>query len=413
MKKSKKFLCLLSLVLLLTNLTALANVEVKRTFGENRYSTSLRVAMDYYDNKSSTAIIASGHGFADALVGGVLAGYEDAPLFLSGRDKIDDEIIHYLTNLKLKEVYLLGGYNSLSKDLEKQLDNIGISSKRIAGVSRYDTAKLVAEEIQAKHDILGPTYYADGKNFPDALASGPLVVKNKGLLLLSDGSPISGNNVIALGGPKSVPGDVKRISGPNRYGTALEIADEFKRPTALLVDGSNYPDALSAGALASKVKANIILTDPNNITESVDNALRNYEKVIIIGGYNSVSENIEKTIKGEIITEKQAPKNNEQVPKKEEQDQNKKEQEPKNNEQVPKKKEQTQNPGPYTEEINHGDHTTPADLAWIDTNGNGWVTLKEAREAGIKLPISRKHWLYKYMRDRDGDGLVGERNYFH
>ena len=48
------------------------------------------------------------------------------------------------------------------------------------------------------------------------------------------------------------------------------------------------------------------------------------------------------------------------------------------------------------------------DLSSVDTNGNGKVTIKEAKDAGYKMPITRDHWLYQYMDDRDGDGMVGE-----
>ena len=48
------------------------------------------------------------------------------------------------------------------------------------------------------------------------------------------------------------------------------------------------------------------------------------------------------------------------------------------------------------------------DVSSIDTNGNGQVTIKEAKDAGFSMPITNEHWLYKYMDDRDGDGLVGE-----
>ena len=52
--------------------------------------------------------------------------------------------------------------------------------------------------------------------------------------------------------------------------------------------------------------------------------------------------------------------------------------------------------------------TTDADLASVDTNGNGIVTIAEAKAAGYSMPITRDHWLYKYMQDRDNDGMVGE-----
>lgn len=51
---------------------------------------------------------------------------------------------------------------------------------------------------------------------------------------------------------------------------------------------------------------------------------------------------------------------------------------------------------------------TEGDLSSVDTNGNGKVTIKEAKAAGFRMPITSDHWLYQYMDDRDGDGMVGE-----
>lgn len=48
------------------------------------------------------------------------------------------------------------------------------------------------------------------------------------------------------------------------------------------------------------------------------------------------------------------------------------------------------------------------DITGIDTNGNGRVTIKEAKDAGFSMPIYSDHWLYQYMTDGDGDGMVGE-----
>lgn len=56
---------------------------------------------------------------------------------------------------------------------------------------------------------------------------------------------------------------------------------------------------------------------------------------------------------------------------------------------------------PATQEGTH-------DISKVDTDHNGRVTIAEAKAAGFKMPITRDSWLYEYMDDRDGDGMVGE-----
>lgn len=52
--------------------------------------------------------------------------------------------------------------------------------------------------------------------------------------------------------------------------------------------------------------------------------------------------------------------------------------------------------------------TAGGDISAVDTNGNGQVTIQEAKNAGYAIPIYSDHWLYPYMDDRDGDRQVGE-----
>ncbi|HLR18824.1 MAG TPA: DNA/RNA non-specific endonuclease [Staphylococcus sp.] len=47
-------------------------------------------------------------------------------------------------------------------------------------------------------------------------------------------------------------------------------------------------------------------------------------------------------------------------------------------------------------------------LTSVDTDGNGQVTISEAKAAGFTMPITSEHWLYVYMDDRDNDGEIGE-----
>ncbi|RDU38928.1 hypothetical protein DRW41_05065 [Neobacillus piezotolerans] len=61
-----------------------------------------------------------------------------------------------------------------------------------------------------------------------------------------------------------------------------------------------------------------------------------------------------------------------------------------------------------TEPAESAGSNTNVDISSVDTNGNGQVTIKEAKDAGFKMPITSDHWLYPYMDDRDNDGMVGE-----
>ncbi|WP_077212478.1 DNA/RNA non-specific endonuclease [Bacillus dakarensis] len=61
-----------------------------------------------------------------------------------------------------------------------------------------------------------------------------------------------------------------------------------------------------------------------------------------------------------------------------------------------------------SEPSNSTSSNTNGDISSVDTNGNGQVTIKEAKEAGFSMPITSDHWLYPYMHDADKDGMVGE-----
>lgn len=61
-----------------------------------------------------------------------------------------------------------------------------------------------------------------------------------------------------------------------------------------------------------------------------------------------------------------------------------------------------------SEEVEVEDTKTGNDVSTVDTDANGQVTIKEAKAAGFSMPITSDHWLYQFMHDGDGDGMVGE-----
>ncbi|OAA83202.1 cell wall-binding repeat-containing protein [Clostridium ljungdahlii] len=95
---------------------------------------------------------------------------------------------------------------------------------------------------------------------------------------------------------------VDRYGGINRYETAAKVCDAgwtSSSDYAVLVNGENYPDALSAAPLAKKNNAPILLTDGqvlNPYTSSEITRL-NVKNIFIVGGRYVVSQSIEDSLK--------------------------------------------------------------------------------------------------------------------
>lgn len=308
--KNFRFIALfLLIVFVLSSVPAIADddnqMKISRISGNNRYKTSIEVSRKGFA-KSDYAVIASGENYPDALVGGVLAGRLDAPLLVTPKDSVSEELISELKRLDVKKIFMLGGLNTLSNDVQRALSPF--NPERLAGNNRYKTAEVVAQVVvnsilkdDKEIDEVG-VFYADGRNFPDALAAAPFIDEADGMLLLSDGTRIN-DDAIAIGGANSVPGDVHRIAGKDRFHTAVNIAEKYVAfDRIVLVDGTNYPDSLSAAGYAAEKDAAILLTSPNNLTKVTEYFIKNSKinEIIIIGGYNSVSAEIENYLKGMI-----------------------------------------------------------------------------------------------------------------
>lgn len=91
------------------------------------------------------------------------------------------------------------------------------------------------------------------------------------------------------------------ISGSNRYKTAIEISQMMYRKAdiAILVSGVNFPDALAAGPLATKLQAPILLTPQEKIIGETLVELERLavKKVVIMGGPLAISESVEASLR--------------------------------------------------------------------------------------------------------------------
>lgn len=285
------------------------NIAVDRMAGSNRYYTSVEISKRTFTN-SEYVVVASGDNYPDALVGGTLSTQIGAPMLLTSKNSLNDgvkgEILKFKNKGSLKEVFILGGSGSLSNNVENSIKSLDVKVTRLSGNSRQETALAIAEK---RAELAGVSKenikYAgiDGNNFADALSAGPFIGTMKddfyALIPNSKKTAQDFSYDIVFGGIGSVPKGTEktRLAGNNRMDTAIKIADGYKTfhkntvDTIVLVNGNNYPDALAASSIAGVNNAPVILTNQNNAPQEVLQYIldNNIEKMIVIGGNNSVS----------------------------------------------------------------------------------------------------------------------------
>ena len=97
-------------------------------------------------------------------------------------------------------------------------DRLTGPTARVAGATRYETARLAAEQVLAETGTAGTTWFATGRNYPDALVAGPAIAAAGGVLLLVDGTRADGDDarlflrehadrtrqLVLLGGPATI-----------------------------------------------------------------------------------------------------------------------------------------------------------------------------------------------------------------
>ena len=112
---------------------------------------------------------------------------------------------------------------------------------------------------------------------------------------------IGGENAISKAVEKALPGVEKRLYGQDRYETAHAVARYYyaKTPVAFLAAGQGFADALSAGPIAAKANAPVLLTPkakllPETLAYMKDAGVT---QVTVVGGPASISDAVLKAIK--------------------------------------------------------------------------------------------------------------------
>lgn len=156
---------------------------------------------------------------------------------------------------------------------------------RVAGADRIATSVRISEVGFPNKLSATAVVLARADDFADELAGGPLAARFQGPLLLTPSAGLTdtvrleiqrvlavGHTVYLLGGTDAISANVGtslqalgynpvRVDGIDRYDTAVKIANILgDPPTVFEVDGTNFPDGLSAGPAAALSHGVILLT---------------------------------------------------------------------------------------------------------------------------------------------------------
>lgn len=297
----------------------------ERTDGANRFETNVRLSQQGWTT-SDYVVIASGSNWPDALAGTSLAAAVGAPMLLCGADGLRDITGAEIQRLGATKAIILGGLNAVPRAVKDNLVSLGLdpgSIERIGGADRYETAALIAARVAEYGDGDGWVAVATGENFPDALAVSPwagalgvpiVLVQSHGVpestaKILADIDPTA---VLVMGGERAVPAAVVkdlppawRIGGVDRYDTAQRMAEfasehDFYFDNVYVARGTDWPDALSAGALGARNKGLIMLTHEdyvdNDTLEFFTWHCSGIEQIHFVGGIRAISIDVAEEI---------------------------------------------------------------------------------------------------------------------
>lgn len=281
-----------------------------RIYGSNRYETSYEVFKQGWD-LSEYAVFASGTDYPDALCAAPLAAKYNAPILLVKNASLSNQqdLVKLIKNKGVKNVFLVGGTGVLSETIENELINMGISTKRLGGKTRYETSIEIAKEV----GNTGELALAFGGNFADGLSMSSIAAK-KGMpiLLTTTGSlpeavsdyisTTKFNKIYIVGGSGVISDNIKnsltnveRLGGSTRYDTNKIVFNRFKEEFSLdkmyMASALDFADALSASALAGKDSNFVLISDTNGVRQSsldIINASKEELKNIYVLGSNKL-----------------------------------------------------------------------------------------------------------------------------
>lgn len=217
--------------------------------GSDRFDTAVEISKEAFDHfrdatgdKQAGAVVLVGeNAIVDGLASAPLAKAANAPVLLTKSNEIPkvtmDEIERVID--EDKDVYIIGGTSTISKDVEKQLINkMNANIIRVSGSDRFATSAEIADELadlKVEKGLSTPATAADayvvgGNGLADAMSVASVAAQNNSPILVTEKDKLSSGvkdklkditdaDVTIVGGTTQVSAQVlKDIKDDNKIG---------------------------------------------------------------------------------------------------------------------------------------------------------------------------------------------------
>lgn len=281
--------------------------------GSNRHSTAVQVSQKGWSS-SENVVLVNDSAIADALAATPLAEELNAPILLTGKNKLNSTTKSEIERLGAQNIYLIGGESVLSDNLSAEISG---RTYRISGSSREKTALAIAKKINELNPVKTIAVVNGTTGLADAVSIASVAAEKDMAIILSN--PKSGvalskefiySNGIeksyVIGGDKAVPNyvmsslpEAERVSGSNRNDTNAKVIEKFYPSNSLnniyvAKNGSKNTgqliDALAVGVLAAKNSSPVLIVS-NSLSSSQRNVVGSKEIGIVtrVGGNGNES----------------------------------------------------------------------------------------------------------------------------
>ncbi len=308
------------LVLSVAAPAAAAAPPVERFHGDDRVGTAIELSRAVSDD-ADHALLTHVDVYPDALGAGSMAASLDAPLLLTERDELLDDVSAELDRLDVGTVYILGGPTVVGYDVHADLQRESYVVRRLSGDNRFETASAAAQHLfegPQEQALLALGEKGDREiGWPDAAAAASLAgVSEPAPTLLTRRAEVPAatldaldalevDTVRVLGGQRVISSEVvtqleddgynvERTFGTSRYVTAAQVAGEAlarngEEPMpAVFAAGTSAVDSVTGGSAAARLGGSLLLLRQDALSGAPKDFLREHsgrwDRGLVVGG---------------------------------------------------------------------------------------------------------------------------------